>query len=113
MLRQLRNIIVFLLLVAAAISFFLGDTLEGLAVLAVVVLNTLFGFITEYRAEKSVEALQQMVKPRPRFYVKADCDRFPRRKWCPVTFWYLRKATWSPPMPGWWRLTLLPSTKLF
>jgi Ca2+-transporting ATPase len=61
-LRQLRNIIVFLLLVAAAISFFLGDTLEGLAVLAVVALNTLFGFITEYRAEKSVEALQKMVK---------------------------------------------------
>ena len=61
-LRQLHNIIVFLLLAAAAISFSLGDTLEGLAVLAVVVLNTLFGFITEYRAEKSVAALQKMVK---------------------------------------------------
>jgi len=62
LLRQVRNIIVLLLLLAAGISFFLGDTLEGLAILAVVVLNTLFGFITEYRAEKSVEALQQMVK---------------------------------------------------
>lgn len=61
-LRQIRNIIVLLLLTAAGISFFLGDILEGLAVLAVVALNTLFGFITEYRAEKSVEALQQMVK---------------------------------------------------
>ncbi|ABA88151.1 calcium-translocating P-type ATPase [Syntrophotalea carbinolica DSM 2380] len=61
-LRQVRNIIVVLLLTAAGISFFLGEILEGLAVLAVVVLNTLFGFITEYRAEKSVESLQQMVK---------------------------------------------------
>lgn len=59
--RQFKNIIVILLVIAAAISFFLGDQIEGIAVIAVILLNALFGFITEFRAEKSVNALRQML----------------------------------------------------
>ena len=35
--------------------------MEGIAVLIVILLNALFGFFTEFRAEKSVEALKQMI----------------------------------------------------
>ena len=59
--RQFKNIIVILLVVAAGISFFLGEGVEGIAVLAVILLHALFGFFTEFRAEKSVEALKQMI----------------------------------------------------
>ena len=59
--RQFKNIIVILLVVAAGISFFLGEGVEAIAVLAVILLNALFGFFTEFRAEKSVEALKQMI----------------------------------------------------
>lgn len=61
--RQFQNIIVILLILASAISFSIGDIIEGIAVVVVIVLNALFGFITEYRAEKSVEALQKMITP--------------------------------------------------
>jgi len=60
-LRQFKSIIIALLLVASFFSFFIGDFVEGMAVLAVIFLTALFGFITEYRAEKSVEALQKIV----------------------------------------------------
>lgn len=59
--RQFKNIIVLLLIIAAGISFFLGDEIEGIAVIAVIFINALFGFITEFRAEKSVNALRRMI----------------------------------------------------
>lgn len=61
--RQFQNIIVILLILASAISFSIGDIIEGVAVIVVILLNALFGFVTEYRAEKSVEALQKMITP--------------------------------------------------
>lgn len=58
---QFKNIIVLLLIVAAGIAFIIGDMVEGFAVLAVIILNALFGFFTEYKAERSVQALKKMV----------------------------------------------------
>lgn len=54
---QLRSLIVLLLLLAAIISLIFGRFSEGLAILIVLALNTTIGFMTEFRARKSMEAL--------------------------------------------------------
>ena len=58
--RQLRSFVVYLLVAGAALSFGLGDRLEGFAIVAVIVINTLIGFITELRAVRSTEALREL-----------------------------------------------------
>ena len=60
LLNQFRNIVVLLLVVAAALSFAFGETVEGIAVAAVIVINAAIGFGTEIRAARSMEALQRM-----------------------------------------------------
>ncbi len=61
--RQFKDIIILLLLAASILSFAIGDVVEGIAVIVVIFITTIFGFITEYKAEKSVEALQNMITP--------------------------------------------------
>ncbi len=58
--RQLKSFVVYLLMVGAALSFVLGDELEGFAIIAVIAINTLIGFLTELRAVRSTEALREL-----------------------------------------------------
>lgn len=62
LLHNLNNIIVYLLLVAAAVAFSMGDTVEGIAIIIAILIAVLSGFISEYKAQKSVESLQNLVK---------------------------------------------------
>ena len=58
--NQLKNIVVVLLFFAAIVSIMFNELLQGFAVFAVIFLNTLIGFVTEWRAIRSMEALRQL-----------------------------------------------------
>ncbi|MFC5271983.1 cation-translocating P-type ATPase [Adhaeribacter terreus] len=57
---QLKSPIVYLLLVAAGISFFFEEYLNATAILVVIVINTVVGFIMEFQAGKSMETLKKI-----------------------------------------------------
>ena len=56
---QFNSVVVYLLIAAIAISFALGDRIESVAIAAVLVINTIIGFVTELRARRAMEALLQ------------------------------------------------------
>ena len=60
---QFRDLLTLILLIAAGISAFLGDWVEMVAILVIVVLNALMGYFMESRAEDALTALKQMAVP--------------------------------------------------
>jgi Ca2+-transporting ATPase len=56
---QFKSVVVYLLIAAIGISFALGDRIESVAIAAVLIINTIIGFVTELRARRAMEALLQ------------------------------------------------------
>lgn len=59
-LSQFTSVIVWVLIGAAVISGFLEDWLDAAAILTIVLLNGVLGFVQEFRAERSLAALRKM-----------------------------------------------------
>ena len=62
-LEQFKDFIIWVLIGAAIVSGFLQEWVDALAIVAIVVLNAILGFIQEYRAEKSLAALKKLSSP--------------------------------------------------
>jgi Ca2+-transporting ATPase len=61
LLSQFTDFLILILLVAVVVSITIGQVGDAITILAVVVLNGLLGFVQEWRAERSLEALQSML----------------------------------------------------
>lgn len=59
LLAQFQSLIVALLVAATVIAFAMGDSIEAIAILVVIALNAGIGFLTEFKAEQALSALQK------------------------------------------------------
>jgi Ca2+-transporting ATPase len=63
-LSQFTDFLVLVLIGACIVSAFLGEYVDAAAIFAIVMLNGVLGFVQEYRAEKSLQALREMAAPK-------------------------------------------------
>ena len=63
LLDQFRETMVIVLIIAAVISGALGDLKDLIAIMAIVIINAVLGFVQEYRAEQAMAALKRMSAP--------------------------------------------------
>ncbi|MBC9932692.1 cation-translocating P-type ATPase [Chitinophaga qingshengii] len=59
-LRQFKDVMILILLVAAIISGIIGDLTDTFVILIVAFINAVVGFIQEYRAERAMQFLKQI-----------------------------------------------------
>ncbi|HWP57708.1 MAG TPA: cation-translocating P-type ATPase [Candidatus Acidoferrales bacterium] len=62
-LNQFKNTLIVILLAATALSALVGEIVDAVIIMVIVVFCALLGFIQEYRAERALDALKRMLTP--------------------------------------------------
>ena len=82
----------------------------GIAIWTVNVINGVFSFWQEYKAENATEALRRLFPTYARVLRDGEEQRISPKSWCLVTFSCLPKATTFPPTGAWFRHPTCVST---
>jgi P-type Ca2+ transporter type 2C len=81
--EQFKNVLIIILLFAAALSAFLGHGIEAVAITVIVLFAVVLGFVQEYRAERAIEALREMAAPVATVIREGRERRIPARELVP------------------------------
>lgn len=81
--EQVTSIMVVILILAALISAFLGDIVDSIAILAIIVLNSLIGFQQEFKAEQALSALKKLAVPHVKVKREGHVREIPARELVP------------------------------
>lgn len=94
--RQFADLMVIILIIAAIISASIGvyhmvedgvgisdEIFDAIVIMIIVILNAVFGFVQEYRAEQAIQALKAMAAPTARAYRDGELIEVPARELVP------------------------------
>ncbi|WP_018936131.1 cation-transporting P-type ATPase [Thioalkalivibrio sp. ALJ24] len=96
LLLQFHNILIYILIVAAAVTALLGHWLDTGVILAVVLINGIIGYIQEGKAEKALDAIRQMLSPRAQVLRDGQRRSLPAEEVVPGDIVYLQAGDRVP-----------------
>ena len=94
--EQLNNFVVILLIIASVISALLGDYVEAIAIMAIVVLNAILGIVQEQRAEEALAALKRLAAPDAQVLRDGHRKAVPARELVPGDIVHLEAGNYIP-----------------
>ncbi|KKQ75614.1 MAG: Cation transport ATPase, partial [Candidatus Woesebacteria bacterium GW2011_GWB1_38_5] len=68
LLSQFKNWLTLILIFAAIVSFARGEHIDSVVILSLVILSSFFGFVQEYKAEKTLLKLKKLIKHKASVY---------------------------------------------
>lgn len=95
-LRQFENYLIIVLLAASAISWIAGETTNAYVIVGIIFFISLLGFLQEYKAERAMEALQEMVAPEANVLRSGSTSRIPVKGLVPGDVVYLEAGDKVP-----------------
>ena len=96
LLEQFKNVLIIILLIATALSAFLGEGIDAIAIAVIVLFAVGLGFVQEYRAERAIEALRQMAAPTAAVLRDGEEEEIPAREVVPGDVIVLRAGDKIP-----------------
>jgi P-type Ca2+ transporter type 2C len=67
--RQFKSVLVLILVVAAVLSYWVGDAIDAFAIVVIIILNATLGFVQEWKAETALQSLKSILSPKCRVLV--------------------------------------------
>ncbi|HVN22666.1 MAG TPA: cation-translocating P-type ATPase [Syntrophorhabdales bacterium] len=83
LLDQFNNFLVIILIIAAVVSLLLGEYVDALAIMVIVILNAIVGVVQESKAEQSLAALKKMAAPNAQVIRDGHQKAIPSRELVP------------------------------
>lgn len=96
LLDQFRSIVILILVVAAILAFATARFPEGMALVAVTLVNTAIGFFTELKARRSMEALRRLGRQQASVLRDGDRDRIDAEQLVPGDIVFLEEGELIP-----------------
>ena len=90
--KQFKSLLVLILLVAATISWFTDHKVDAFVILGIIILNSIIGFTQEYRAEKAVASLRQILVHAAKVFRNGDLVQIPSREIVPGDVIFLEEG---------------------
>ncbi|MBD3279055.1 MAG: HAD-IC family P-type ATPase [Candidatus Aegiribacteria sp.] len=78
-LKQFRDLLVIILIIAGGISIAIGSYRDGGVMFAIVIINAIIGFVQEYKAGKILERLREMIKSPAKVMVNGELTEMSQR----------------------------------
>lgn len=81
--NQFKDFMILVLFIAVVISGLLGEYVDAITIMAIIVINGILGFVQEFRAEKSLYALKQLAAPTAQVVRAGKTQHVPTRELVP------------------------------
>jgi Ca2+-transporting ATPase len=95
-LRQFSSLVIWVLIIAAVVSGFLHEWVDAGAILAIVLLNAILGFVQEFKAERSLAALKKLSAPSARVVRDGVLRSIPARELVPGDLIHVEAGDYMP-----------------
>ncbi len=81
--KQFNSVLIYILIIAAVIAWFYGKIIDVYVIIAVILLNSIMGFVQEYRAEKAIQSLKKIIVPTAKVYRNGTLEKIDAKKLVP------------------------------
>ena len=94
--RQFKSVLVLILIVAALLSYWVGDAMDAIAIFVIILLNAVLGFVQEWKAESALKSLKNIHSPKCRSLIEGQEREIESKKLIPGNRVVLRAGNAVP-----------------